>query len=104
MKRYMKDQFIKIGKFFFTILIIYFLVMISIDIYQIKSQHKKLNKLQDTVTQLETKNQEVEEYNKKLENDPVELEKLARKLGMKKDGEKVYRFWKSDEEIDINTK
>jgi len=55
--------------------------------------HHELKKMQKQVEQIQKKNRELNAVNRRLAQDPKEVEKIAReKMGMQKQGEKVYRF------------
>ena len=64
--------------------------MVSLSIFQMVEKETILKK---ETRQLETSNQSLRESIEKIQNDPSELEQLARdRLGMVREGEVVYQF------------
>ena len=96
-------SFESIQTLIFRMVLIVTITIISFNIYIIRRKHNEIAKLNNTIVELQHKNETLSKYNDKIKNDPEELERKARKVGMRSSKDKkVFRFWKKEGKLDID--
>ncbi|MEA1972358.1 MAG: septum formation initiator family protein [Candidatus Cloacimonadota bacterium] len=95
--------FESIQSLIFRLVLIITITIVSFNIYVIHKKHQEIAQLNSKIEELQHKNEELSEYNDKIKNDPEELERKARKVGMRSSKDKkVFKFWKKEGELDID--
>lgn len=80
--------------FIIALLVLYILVFDDASFLQKHQARKKMHQLQEQIEALRLENERLQLENEKLQVDELTLEKKARELGMRKEGEEIFRFKK----------
>lgn len=97
-RRKKKNLLEQIGKYvFFLFLALFMLYFLFIDDYGFikkSGAHKKIKNIKRKITLKQDQNEMLSAENKELKTNPDKWEEEARKIGMIRKGEKIYRFKK----------
>jgi len=86
----------------FKLVLVVTISLIIYNIYVINQKNNEIKAIAQQIESLQTNNTILEDYNKKILNDPEELKKVARKVGMRSSKDKkVFRFWSKEGKLDI---